>query len=119
MLLDVNFWLLLMLGLASFRLTRLLVFDKITHFIREPFFDEITETDEQGNEEVYIIPKMQGPRKFIGELLSCFWCTGIWVSVFLLGIHYFIPFLGDPLILILAVAAIGSLIEVINMKLLG
>ncbi|MBM7693008.1 hypothetical protein JOC77_002447 [Peribacillus deserti] len=119
MLLDVNLWLLFIIGLASFRLTRLLVFDKITEFIRAPFFDEITETDEHGNEEVYIIPKNKGPKKFIGELLSCFWCTGIWVSAFLLGVHYFIPVLGDPFILIFAVAAIGSLLEVINMKLLG
>ncbi|PMU54924.1 hypothetical protein C1X86_35365, partial [Pseudomonas sp. GP01-A3] len=36
-------WLLLvLLTLASFRLTRLVVHDKITSFIRRPFIDEIT-----------------------------------------------------------------------------
>ncbi|MFL6561249.1 MAG: DUF1360 domain-containing protein, partial [Bacillus sp. (in: firmicutes)] len=63
---------LIILSLASFRLTRLFVFDKITEFIREPFFNEIKEVDEYGEIEVYYLPKEKGVKKFFGELLSCY-----------------------------------------------
>ncbi|WP_409293260.1 DUF1360 domain-containing protein [Peribacillus sp. SCS-37] len=116
---NVNFLLIFLLGLAAFRLTRLLVYDKITSFIRAPFFDEITEKDEQGNDEVYIIPKNAGIRKFFGELLSCYWCTGIWSSAIVLALHFFYPEIGNPIILILAISAIASFLETINLKLLG
>lgn len=102
----------LILALASFRLTRLIVFDKITEFIREPFFDEIEEI-EDGVKEVYYLPKKLGIKKFIGELLSCYWCTGIWAAAFLVGMAYLLPPLAVPLILILAVAGLAAVIETI------
>lgn len=105
---------LIIIGLASFRLTRLIVYDKITEFIRSPFLDEITEDG-----EVYVMPKEKGIRKWIGELISCYWCTGVWASTGLLAAYVFIPKIGVALILIFAVAAIGSIIETIIGKLLG
>jgi Protein of unknown function (DUF1360) len=69
-----------LLALASFSLTRLIVFDKITEFLRDPFFDEIEEENEDGTMEVYYLPKATPIKNFIGELLSCYWCTGVWVS---------------------------------------
>jgi hypothetical protein len=103
----------LMLSLASFRLTRLLVFDKITEFIRAPFFDEIREENEQGEIEVYYITKSSGIKKFLGELLSCYWCTGIWAASVTIGLHYFFPVLSEPIILILAIAGVASILELI------
>ncbi|WP_409304681.1 DUF1360 domain-containing protein [Peribacillus sp. SCS-155] len=108
-----------LLGLASFRLTRLIVFDKITEFIRRPFFDEIEESDENGSTEIYLIPKKNGIRSWIGELLSCYWCTGIWVSLLLLGVHLLHSRTGDFLIIVLAIAAMGAIIETIIGKLLA
>jgi len=102
------------IGLASFRLTRLIVFDKITEFIRSPFFDEVIEDD-----EVYLVVKPKGIRKWIGELLSCYWCTGIWVSAFLVAGHTFFLDIFTPLTLILAIAGIASVIETIVSKWLG
>ncbi len=29
--------------------------------------------------------KGKGLRKWIGELLSCYWCTGVWVSAFFIS----------------------------------
>ncbi|MBT2729326.1 DUF1360 domain-containing protein [Bacillus sp. ISL-75] len=102
---------LIILSLASFRLTRLFVFDKITEFIREPFFNEIKEVDEYGEIEVYYLPKEKGVKKFLGELLSCYWCTGIWTSVGVVGISLLYPIVSYPIILILAVAGIASILE--------
>jgi hypothetical protein len=104
----------LIISLASFRLTRLIVFDKITEFIRSPFFDEVMEDD-----EIFLVAKPTGIKKWVGEMLSCYWCTGIWVSAFLVvGQMFFLP-LFKPLTLILAIAAIASVIETIISKWLG
>ena len=54
---DIDFFMLTVLGLASFRLTRLMVFDKITGFIRNPFMKEIEETDEKGEIDTFLVPK--------------------------------------------------------------
>jgi len=107
---NITFLTLLLLSLASFRLTRLLVFDRIFEFIREPFFDEVTE-EHDGETEIYYIPKKAGVKKFIGELLSCYWCTGVWSSAFIVGFHYICPGFSGPIILILAVAGLASLLE--------
>ncbi|WAA13082.1 DUF1360 domain-containing protein [Fervidibacillus halotolerans] len=109
----------LLFVLASFRLTRLIVFDKITEFIRRPFMEEVTEMDEKGEEVVYIVPKSRGIRKWVGELLACYWCTGIWVSAFLLLIYYIDPYVSTPILLLFAIAGAASLIETVIGKLLG
>lgn len=105
-------WLhLAMLVMAVFRLTRLIVFDKITWFLRKPFHEVIEETQEDGSIATYLHVKGIGARKWIGELLSCYWCTGIWSTVVLyLGLIY-IPQLALPVIIILAVAGTAGLIE--------
>ena len=106
----------LLIGLASFRLTRLFVYDKITEFIRNPFLQEITEVDESGQEITYTIPKEKGLRRFFGELISCHWCTGIWVSTFLVCFYLFYPAVAYIPILILSISAVGSVIETYTQK---
>ncbi len=106
------------LCLAVFRLTHLLVFDKITEFIRSPFFDEIVEVNEIGEEEVYLVPKKGGIKGFFGELLSCYWCSGIWASIILYIGYIFIPFIFGPIITILAIAGVAALFEAIIQRLI-
>jgi hypothetical protein len=101
----------IILGLACFRLTRLIVFDKITEFLRQPFFDEITEENEDGTVEVYYLPKSTSIKKFIGELLSCYWCTGVWISAAVVTGYLFLPHLFVPIILVLAVAGLAAILE--------
>jgi hypothetical protein len=90
---------LIILALATFRMTRLFVYDKITEPLRRPFFDEI---EEEG--EIYLQPK-----GFIGTLLSCHWCTGFWCSIITV-ILFFNPYL-EFFAVILAVAGLASLIQ--------
>ncbi|HDX9589450.1 TPA: DUF1360 domain-containing protein [Bacillus pseudomycoides] len=101
---------------AVFRLTRLLVFDKITSFIRAPFIEEIQITEEDGSVSTYMKIKEAGLRKFLGELLSCYWCTGIWVSALLLLCYEWIPKVAEPIILLLAVAGAAAIIETIVIR---
>jgi hypothetical protein len=109
---SMDSWLdLFLLVFASFRLTRLIVYDTITEFIRKPFHETIVETMEDGSTETYIEVKGSGLRYWIGELLSCHWCTGIWTTVFLYGAYELVPSIAMPVIIILAIAGIASIIQ--------
>jgi hypothetical protein len=108
----------LLLVLASFRLTRLVVFDKITSFIRRPFHKLIEETDSDGNTITYIEIKGKGLRHWLGELLSCYWCAGIWCTVLLLGLTVIWPIGSGVLITLLAVAGAAGICESIVQRLL-
>ncbi|MEH7108998.1 MULTISPECIES: DUF1360 domain-containing protein [Bacillaceae] len=110
---ELSFLQLILLSLASFRLTRLLVYDKITEFLRNPFFDEIQQETENGELETYYIPKQTGIKRFFGELLSCYWCTGIWTTSVIVFLHYFFSQITIPIISILAIAGLASIIETI------
>ena len=101
---DLTFLELAVLGLASFRLTRLMVFDKITGFIRNAFMNEIEEADEKGEKVIYLVPKNGLVRGFFGELLSCYWCTGVWSSIILYLLYVTATVIAVPIILILAIS---------------
>ncbi|CAI8750115.1 DUF1360 domain-containing protein [Bacillus sp. IT-79MI2] len=103
---------------AAFRLTRLIVYDKITAFLRAPFIEEVQITEPDGNISTYMKIKGTGLRKWIGELLSCYWCTGVWASAFLLLGHNWIPKIMEPIILLLAVAGVAAIIETIVSRLM-
>jgi hypothetical protein len=108
---TIDFFDFIILALASFRLTRLFVFDKITEFIRNPFFEEMEDVNELGTVEVYYVPKGTPVKKFIGELLSCYWCTGVWISAAVVGGYFFLPVIFVPIILVFAVAGLGAIVE--------
>jgi hypothetical protein len=97
---------LLVLALASFRLAHLLVFDRITDFIRDPFLKKELVTDEHGAAKIE-----KKPANKLGYLLTCYWCTGIWTSAALVGLRAFSPRIGRPVVLVLAVAGAQSLME--------
>lgn len=110
---NITFLELLILGLSSFRLTRLFVFDKITAFIRNFFIDEIEEMDEKGGKEIYLVPKKGIVKGFFGELLSCYWCTGVWSSIALCAFYLTFPTIAIPVLLVFAVSGLAAIIETI------
>lgn len=100
---------LFILVFASFRLTRLLVYDSITEWIRRPFHRYIEHETEDGEVETYIEVKGKGLRAFIGELLSCHWCTGFWVSAVVFLSFFYCP-ITYPLWIILAISGATALL---------
>lgn len=99
------------LGIATFRLTHLLVFEEITTFLRAPFVDAVNEPDASGRWVKLQYPKPYRLRGFIGALISCPWCTGIWVStVFVVG-WYLFPHIVFPVAVVFAVAGLGVFLE--------
>jgi hypothetical protein len=67
----------ILIGVATHKLTRLIAKDKVTSFIRSPFtrFQESS-----GHGEVEEEARGHGLRKAIGELLICPYCLGQWVA---------------------------------------
>lgn len=89
----------LILILASFRLTRLVVYDEITEFIRRPFFS---------------YRKLSTPFStllhWLGGLLNCYWCFGFWASVGVYYIYLKAPNLY-PLLVIFAIAGASAILQ--------
>jgi hypothetical protein len=110
---DQNILQLIIMGLAVFRITHLIVYDKITEFLRAPFFDEQEEMDENGEQVIFLVPKTEGMKGWIGELLSCHWCTGIWVAAGSYFLYSIAPGVASPLISIMAIAGLASLLEAV------
>lgn len=90
------------LALATFRIIRLVTFDKIFTFVRNWFMDE----QEDGT---YVKPE-NGVRLAIAELIECLWCTGLWAGFLVIAL-YFSSDIGRFAVLILAIAAIGSFLQ--------
>ncbi|WP_077324664.1 DUF1360 domain-containing protein [Virgibacillus siamensis] len=91
-----------MLILASYRLTHLIVFDKITEFIRKPFLTtkKISPTETK-----------KVPKSTFGYLLTCYWCTGVWSAIFLGLTCLWIPDIAKYIIFILAIAGGQAILE--------
>lgn len=100
---NLTFMELLILALASMRLTRLFVYDKITAFFREQFYDVDPAT-------ATLMKPTRGARRTLADLLSCPWCVGMWAGAVVVFCYYFSPVFWYP-ILFLAIAGAGSIIQ--------
>jgi Protein of unknown function (DUF1360) len=66
-----------LIGTASYKLSRLVSKKKITSFVRAPF----TELEGRGGPaELEETPRGSGLRRAVGELLVCPYCLGLWAS---------------------------------------
>ncbi|MBS4193667.1 DUF1360 domain-containing protein [Lederbergia citri] len=108
---DISWIKFVLMSLAIFRVTRLIVFDKITAFIRAPFLMEYEETNLLGEKETYLVPREKGLRGWIGKLISCYWCTGIWVATAVFIFQWFFSFIVDPILIIFALAGMAAIFE--------
>lgn len=100
----------IVLVLASFRLTHLIVFDEIMSAIRDPFVKVTYDKDDSGQTVRQIKILGSGWRYWLGLLLSCHWCVGIWSSLALVIFYLYLPF-SFPLHLILAISGAAAFIE--------
>ncbi len=70
-------WDVALLGAATFKASRLLTKDKVTSFLRAPF---TRRTEEIPAGEVMEEPRGGGLRRAVGDLVSCPFCTSVWVA---------------------------------------
>ncbi|MCK0471924.1 DUF1360 domain-containing protein [Halalkalibacter sp. APA_J-10(15)] len=95
---------------ATFRITRLVVNDSITSFLRNPFLEISYMEDENGQLFEKTVIKGKGIRRWIGELLSCYWCFGIWCSFFVVLLYVNVDQVQIGF-LVFAVAGVASFIQ--------
>lgn len=101
----------ILMAFASFRITRLIVYDKIARWFRE-LFAKREEYVEDGVTYVRISSYQYGLRHTIYDLLQCPWCIGFW-SALVIAFCYFIFPWAWFFIFFLALAGAGSLIQII------
>lgn len=86
----------LLISFAAFRITRLLVYDKIAQWLRDMFAGARVGTF----------------RHTIEDLFACPWCIGFWGALSAATAYYTVPWAWF-VILFLALAGIGSLLQVV------
>lgn len=101
----------ILMAFAAFRITRLVVYDKITRWFRELFAD--TREFEQGG-VIYIEVKAYGSglRHTIYDLLQCPWCIGFWSALIIAVCYYVFPWAWF-VIFFLALAGAGSMLQMV------
>jgi hypothetical protein len=92
--------------LASWRLTRLFVYDNITRFLREQFMDVV----KVGRGYKLQTPK-SGPRRFLADLFACPWCMSIWTSFVVVFLYMLTDYAVFPFVL-LGMSAVVSLLQI-------
>ena len=105
---DVSPFTFFILALATFRLTRLFVYDKITAFFREQFYDaKVLKTG------IILEKPKNGPRRALADLLSCPWCFGMWAAAMVVFFFEISTYAWYP-ILMLALSAVGTLFQILS-----
>ncbi len=99
---------LVLLGLATFRLGRLVAYDRVMEPLRYPFARTVP--DETGAGES-VEPQGKGFRQAIGQLISCPICSGTWIAAILVYGFYAFP---GPTRVFLTIAAVIGLAELLN-----
>lgn len=98
--------------LATQRLTRLLVYDKITRWFRELFVYKRELIAEDGSRWIELIPFGRGVRHTIHDLLSCPWCIGVWAALVVVFAYFMFPW-AWYVIFMLAVAGAASFVQIV------
>ena len=83
--------------LASYRLTRILVFEKIFKHFRDAL---------KRREDLYVIGT-------IHAMITCPWCAGVWMTLIVLVLYFLVPF-GILLVYVLALAGLASMLILVS-----
>lgn len=96
-----------LMTLASFRLIRLVIYDKIFAFFREQFLD-VSET----KTKYTLVKPPRGPRRTLADLLSCPWCFGMWAVGTVSFFYLLTPYAFYP-VLLLALSSVATFIQLL------
>ena len=99
---------LVLLGLATMRLGRLVAYDKVFEIWRLPVAE--TQPDESGAGDT-VVPKGHGFQRALGELISCPICAGTWVAAALVYGLRIAPRFTHALLAIMSAVGIAELLN--------
>ena len=83
--------------LASYRMTRILAFEKIFKYFRNVL---------KKREDLYVIGTLHA-------IITCPWCAGVWVTLIIVVFYFLVPY-GSLLVYILALAGRASMVILIS-----
>ncbi len=83
--------------LASYRTTRILVFEKILKHFRDAL---------KRRENLYVIGT-------IHSMVTCPWCAGVWVTLIIIVFYFLVPY-GTLLIYVLALSGLVSMVILVS-----
>lgn len=97
-----------LLSLASFRVIRLFVYDAITKFFREQFWDA-----KKVGKSIVLEKPVAGPRRTLADLLSCPWCFGIWASAMVIFFYVLTPY-AYFFVVFLAMSGVATFLQLLS-----
>ena len=97
-----------LITLATYRLIRLFVYDALTKFFREQFWDA-----KETRGKVLLTKPKGGPRRTLADLLSCPWCFGVWAAAMVSFFYLLTPLAVFP-VLLLAIAGVATWIQLLT-----
>lgn len=97
----------ILMAFASFRLVRLVVYDKMFAFFREQFWNV---SEYKG--KVILVKPESGPRRTLADLLSCPWCFGVWATFMVSFFYMLTPYAFYP-VLLLALSGVATLLQLL------
>ena len=100
-----------LLGLAAFRLGRLVSYDRVMEPLRSSFTHTVPDPTGAGES---VEPKGVGWQRSVGELISCPICSGTWIAAALLYGLEFAPGPTRVLIMIMSAMGLGELLDSLN-----
>jgi len=87
----------LVIILASTRMTRILVFEKIFKYLRDVL---------KKRENLYVIGTLN-------SIITCPWCAGVWVTLIVIVFYFLVPF-GTILVYVLALAGLATAVILLS-----
>lgn len=103
----------LLLSLATFRITEVITEEKVALFLRAPFCEKVRVQQADGSWDEEEVPKGRGLRRVAGELILCPWCAGVWIATLLSFFWIAAPTLARVVLLVFAVAAGGLIFQIL------
>lgn len=97
----------MLITLASMRVIRLVVHDKITAFFREQFYDVL-----ERDGKVLLVKPEKGARRTLADLLTCPWCFGVWATAMVAFFYLLTPYAYFP-VLFLALSSVATFLQLL------
>jgi hypothetical protein len=97
-----------LLGLATFRLGRLLAYDKVSEPLRAPFTRVVADSSGAGDT---VVARAGAVREVFGELLACPVCAGTWMAT---GLVLGLSILPGPTRVLMTIMAATGAAELLN-----
>ncbi|MES2966846.1 MAG: DUF1360 domain-containing protein [Patescibacteria group bacterium] len=97
-----------LITLATWRVIRLFVYDAITKFIREQFYDV-----QKVGKSFRLVKPATGPRRTVADLLSCAWCFGVWSAAFVTFFYLLFP-IFQYFAIFLAISAVATFLQILT-----